>query len=872
MVKERDERIEDKLRKGVSPNKGTQKLAAVSAWFSADPTLPLQGFPTFVSLVADFRDAHNSYSNRPGLFSNQTVQCVGHTVSRSFLAEVCDTDRLMGTISPSGISLVGIAKQELNMASSLVFEAAGKQAWIESSNLPGPTKLSKMLVDPTSNTATDWIWIELRSLPRTEVLTYRQLILTAKHRGCRAIIFYWCSCGNAMEEKVSEWTRWCRTACPDWEPSTHQVQNVHCGGPIRYTTSLLLFLPSKVCQSLGPFDDVDEPESMESYLDDSNMRYSDYISGWTLVASHGPPEDGSLSLFPVADSIISWKTDQWVVFSGFSVAPEVTNKSGDLQDYQFLLSVSDSGLRRSIRPIRDVELFRMYGFPDAFATEALSFTAAEKLTLFQDTIPKQSVSRIISVLQMAETDALQHEMETHGKAIGECAVPSDTSCYFYSRREEGQAPFSFATTKVINRWTTFPLPSLEQWQEASKTDPDISHVIEHIKTKRKVILASLLNKRYYLLWSKGQFEVEDDVLYQLEHPKAAVIRQLRRRVVPISLRQVIYTAYHASPMAGHVGFYKTYWRIAARYYWPSMYEDVRKAVTECGHCILGNNVSHQAQQILGSLSVDEPFDIIAIDIWIPGVTYSKGSFIADRSNVRQAVLTSLCNMTAFATVGFLSSLEGDVITQVLMSQVIMPNGLPKLVLLDDDSLFKQDLILLLDDMGIPFHVVSAEQHEGILCERFHRYLNKVQRLMGLDTGNHTGFMLNSSFAAYAWNAGPVDGTNVVRSFAAKARHFHFPLDVAEPVPRIIGNPGEATLQHIETTFPLWFQQKELLKYLTEDRRARHTALANKNRSKREFFPGDLVVVRRQVTSDASTGRPAKLRVRARGPYRVLEAA
>ena len=64
-----------------------------------------------------------------------------------------------------------------------------------------------------------------------------------------------------------------------------------------------------------------------------------------------------------------------------------------------------------------------------------------------------------------------------------------------------------------------------------------------------------------------------------------------------------------------------------------MYEDIGKAVTECGHCILGNNISHQAQQILGSLSMDEPFDIIAIDIWIPGVNLTKGSYLSDRSTI-----------------------------------------------------------------------------------------------------------------------------------------------------------------------------------------------------------------------------------------------
>ena len=112
-----------------------------------------------------------------------------------------------------------------------------------------------------------------------------------------------------------------------------------------------------------------------------------------------------------------------------------------------------------------------------------------------------------------------------------------------------------------------------------------------------------------------------------------------------------------------------------------MYADVKAAVTGCGHCVVANNVSHQAQHILGSLSMDEePFDIILIDIWIPGLTIAKGLYVADKSNVRQAVLTSLCNLTGFASVGFLDSLEGEMVTRVLMSQTIMPNGLPKMAL------------------------------------------------------------------------------------------------------------------------------------------------------------------------------------------------
>ena len=66
--------------------------------------------------------------------------------------------------------------------------------------------------------------------------------------------------------------------------------------------------------------------------------------------------------------------------------------------------------------------------------------------------------------------------------------------------------------------------------------------------------------------------------------------------------------------------------------------------------------------------------------------------------------------------------------------------------------------------------------------------------------------------------------------------------------------------------------KELLKLLIEERRTRHREMANQNKRKRSFQPGDLVLVRKQVTSKAAEGKPAKLTLKARGPYRVLEAA
>jgi hypothetical protein len=200
--------------------------------------------------------------------------------------------------------------------------------------------------------------------------------------------------------------------------------------------------------------------------------------------------------------------------------------------------------------------------------------------------------------------------------------------------------------------------------------------------------------------------------------------------------------------------------------------------------------------------------------------------------------------------------------------------MPKLILIDQGSEFKGVLIRFCETLGIRCYVASPEDHDAILCERYHRYLNKVERLMAADMNTFEEWAMNVLFATYAWNASPIDGTDVVRSFAAKARTFRFPLELQEDdnVIRIPTGEGEPALQHVETMFPLWFQQKELLKILNNERRERHRNMKNQKRTERKFTPGDLVIIRKQVRSKASEGRPEKLVLKPKGPYRVLEKA
>jgi hypothetical protein len=199
--------------------------------------------------------------------------------------------------------------------------------------------------------------------------------------------------------------------------------------------------------------------------------------------------------------------------------------------------------------------------------------------------------------------------------------------------------------------------------------------------------------------------------------------------------------------------------------------------------------------------------------------------------------------------------------RLAFSHFFIPIGLPKLVIVERGSEFKGGpLIAMCDQLGVPCCVAPPEARNAILCERFHQRPNKVQERIGAaDAQSCKKWAMNCLFASHAWNGSPVDGTDIIRSFAAKARTFHFPTDVQtnDEIARIL-QQGENTTQHAETTFPLWFCPKESLKTLMEERRTRHREMANQNKKKRIFQPGDLVLVRKQVTSNAAEGKPAKL--------------
>lgn len=179
-------------------------------------------------------------------------------------------------------------------------------------------------------------------------------------------------------------------------------------------------------------------------------------------------------------------------------------------------------------------------------------------------------------------------------------------------------------------------------------------------------------------------------------------------------------------------------------------------------------------------------------------------------------------------------MDSTTVARIAFMSIFIPNGMPKIVLVDLDSLFKGEVVAFCELLGIQHYIVSPEAYDRILSERFHRYLNKVKCIGGANLETFIEWAMNALFTVYAWNVALVDRTNISRSYAARARTFRFPIEVKTNQDGVLWIPttGEWVLQHGKSSFPFWYRQKELLQILNKDRRARHMDIKN-NKQKTE---------------------------------------
>ena len=79
---------------------------------------------------------------------------------------------------------------------------------------------------------------------------------------------------------------------------------------------------------------------------------------------------------------------------------------------------------------------------------------------------------------------------------------------------------------------------------------------------------------------------------------------------------------------------------------------------------------------------------------------------------------------------------------------------------------------------IPVHAAARGNHKSIRNEGFRRYLDKVHNINSADKGSLHQRLKGVFFALYAWNAFPVDGTDIAQSLMDIGIELPFPIDLS----------------------------------------------------------------------------------------------
>lgn len=174
-------------------------------------------------------------------------------------------------------------------------------------------------------------------------------------------------------------------------------------------------------------------------------------------------------------------------------------------------------------------------------------------------------------------------------------------------------------------------------------------------------------------------------------------------------------------------------------------------------------------------------------------------------------------------------------------------------------------------LKIHYWPLARNNHKGLSVEHYHRYLNKVQTIVGEERGTHATFRQTCKIAQYGWNCSPVEGLDVTRSMIALGRDLPFPLDMElSQLPQLNDGSMQTLFEFLRLASNNSRFAQSISQLLIEERRKSMRERANQNKITPPFQVGDVVKAHIQVKSNASDGKVGKFSYQIKGPLQITK--
>ena len=170
-------------------------------------------------------------------------------------------------------------------------------------------------------------------------------------------------------------------------------------------------------------------------------------------------------------------------------------------------------------------------------------------------------------------------------------------------------------------------------------------------------------------------------------------------VVPKRLTRLVLIQYHDSEVGAHLGRHKTLGAIRAKYWWPSIEQDVRQHVKLCKGCMLAKLTAQNKHGFQLGMTVRGAFEDCHVD--------SYGPFPATACGFRYAI-TCVEAVTGYGIAFFVADLDRYLVATGFYHHWIAKFGAPKRVISDRGTEYANSFwSSMLELCGIKGRLVST---------------------------------------------------------------------------------------------------------------------------------------------------------------------
>ena len=337
-----------------------------------------------------------------------------------------------------------------------------------------------------------------------------------------------------------------------------------------------------------------------------------------------------------------------------------------------------------------------------------------------------------------------------------------------------------------------------------------------------------------------------------EGPEAVTTRV----VIPTSLTRQVVAHHHVQPEAGHLSAKGTYARFRHLFWWPCMWKDTVRLVSECPDCQVGDRRSGPSAGPLCPIEVSQPWDLVGIDL--------VGPFrLTPRFN--KYILTMIDYYSRWVIfVPLREAKAADIVTAV-MENLVHKFGPPAALISDRGAQFTGGLFQrLMSRLSVKYSATSAyhPQSNGRV-ERVHRVLNAM--LARQVNVHHTDWDEYVSASAFAVN------TSWSRSTGHSPYELLFGRRPRTPAEIIHGHRVEVVTDKREygLRLPAILRETHRKVARVHDMYVkRMSEYYNKNRKAIAFEPGSLIKLYQPAVQPHI---PKRMQLRWTGPHTVVRA-